>query len=229
MSDVDPVRDQFTLKVFGGQSMKILYDERTQVYRDGKKIPVIGLHAADHASVETTLDGTKIFALKIHILSQLPEGDCHGKVLSYNPQTGKLIVYAILTQAPITLRVPPGIQVLRIGQQASSTEKGGTSDLKSGSIVDLKFKPDNDGGGVVTHVDVLAIPGSIFVFNGNLSSLDSHAGRLVIVDPQDNQSYDVVYDPSLFSGSRDLHEGSHVRVTTHYDGLQYVASEITIR
>ena len=45
--DVDPVRDQFMLKVFGGKSMKILFDERTQVYRDGKKTPLRDLRAND--------------------------------------------------------------------------------------------------------------------------------------------------------------------------------------
>src|ERR1039458_5077970 len=32
---VDRVRDQFTLNVFGGRTLKVLFDERTQIYRDG--------------------------------------------------------------------------------------------------------------------------------------------------------------------------------------------------
>src|SRR5580698_1621165 len=32
---VDGVRDQFTLDVFGGRTMKVLFDQRTHVYRDG--------------------------------------------------------------------------------------------------------------------------------------------------------------------------------------------------
>ena len=58
--------------------MKILYDERTQVYRDGVKAPLSDLHAQDHASIQTVLDGTKIFALSIHMLSKAPEGECPG-------------------------------------------------------------------------------------------------------------------------------------------------------
>jgi hypothetical protein len=84
IQNIDPVRDQFTLKVFGGKPMKILFDERTQVYRDGKKTPLRELRPDDHASVETVLDGTKVFALSVHMLSQLPEGERQGQVIDYN-------------------------------------------------------------------------------------------------------------------------------------------------
>src|ERR1035437_1775166 len=40
---VDPVRDQLTLNVYGTKPMKILFDERTQVYRDGVKTPLSDL------------------------------------------------------------------------------------------------------------------------------------------------------------------------------------------
>ncbi len=85
IQNIDPVRDQFTLKVFGGKPMKILFDERTQVYRDGKRTPLRDLRPDDHASVETVLDGTKVFALSVHVLSQLPEGERQGQVMDYNP------------------------------------------------------------------------------------------------------------------------------------------------
>src|SRR5271165_6578305 len=35
---VDPVRDQLVLDVYGEKPMKVLYDERTQIFRDGKRI-----------------------------------------------------------------------------------------------------------------------------------------------------------------------------------------------
>src|SRR5437763_16473578 len=65
---VDPVRDQLVLNVYGEKPMKILYDERTQVFRDGKEIPLRDLGPANHASVQTTLDGPHIFAISVHIL-----------------------------------------------------------------------------------------------------------------------------------------------------------------
>ncbi len=113
--DVDPVRDQFTLKIFGARSMKILYDERTQLYRDGMKIPLRDLRAYDHASVETLLDGTNVFAVSIRILSQSPEGEVRGQVLNYNPATGVLTVSDPVFREPVELQVPTGTPVVRDG------------------------------------------------------------------------------------------------------------------
>src|ERR1700733_119541 len=72
---VDPVLDQLTLNVYGARPMRMLFDERTEVYRDGKKISLRDLGATEHASIETTLDGIKVFAVSIHILSHMPEGE----------------------------------------------------------------------------------------------------------------------------------------------------------
>ena len=115
IQNVDPVRDQFTLKVFGGKPMKILFDERTQIYRDGKRAPLRDLRPDDHASVETVLDGTKVFALSVHVLSQLPEGDRQGQVMDYNSEARELTVSDIMGQGPLKLRVPIDTPILHVG------------------------------------------------------------------------------------------------------------------
>lgn len=230
--DVDPVRDQFTLKVFGGRSTRVIFDERTQVYRDGARIPVRDLHPDDHASVETTLDGTTLFALRIHMLSHLPEGECRGQVSSYNAQTGELTISNALSHEPMTLRVPAGTPVVRVGQNASSAQQSGSTDFARGALLDVKFQGSTSDHGmatqVATHIDILASPGAAFVFRGNLSSLDMHAGRLMILDPRDNQTYEIVFDPSRFPMSPELHTGLTLRVTTTFDGARYVANGIKV-
>src|SRR5579863_4210552 len=85
---IDPVRDQLTLDVFGERPMRILFDERTAVFQDGKRIPLRNFGPAAHASVETTLDGTKLFAVSVHVLSETPDGQYQGRVLGYNSSTG---------------------------------------------------------------------------------------------------------------------------------------------
>ena len=227
--NVDPVLDQLTLKVFGGkQTMNILFDERTQVYRDGSRISVLDLRPDDHASIETTLDGDRVFALRIHMLSQLPRGECRGEVLSFNPENGNLTVNAVLSRESIRLRVPPGTPVVRVGQKSFSGQPGGMADLALGSLVDVTFQPGRNGRGVATHIDVLATSGSVFVFRGNVSILDEHTGLLEIVDPTDNQTYRFSFDPSLFPVSARLHEGSPVKITANFDGAKYLISEITM-
>jgi hypothetical protein len=225
---VDLVRDQFTLNVFGGRPLKILFDERTQVYRDGLKSPLRDLRAGDHVSVETVLDGTTVFARSIHMLSGLPEGECQGQVMNYNPGDRELTVRDVLSRQPVKLRVPAGIAVVRRGQAASSSAGLGSADLVPGTLISVKFQSDNKGHGVASQIAILAAPGNAFVFVGNVAFLDLHSGLLVLVDPRDDKRYDVAFDSTRFPMSRDLHEGADVTVTADFDGARYVASAITI-
>jgi YD repeat-containing protein len=225
---VDPVRDQFTLKVFGGHPVKILFDERTQVYENGKRVDLLDLHPAAHASIETTLDGTKIFALRIHTLTELPEGETRGRVQSYNAHTGELTIDAAQSKQGITLKVPADVSVKNVSQMAGTSRPGSLSDITRGSLIDVTFRSSSSGHGEASHIDVLATPGASFVFSGSLTSVNSHAGRMVLVDSDDGQTYQIAYDPSHFHISHDLHQGSHVKISTTFDGSKYVASEITM-
>ncbi|MHB1938462.1 MAG: hypothetical protein ACYCOR_18040 [Acidobacteriaceae bacterium] len=226
--DVDPVRDQLSLKVYGAKPMKILFDERTQVYRDGVKTSLSDLHAEDHASVETVLDGTKIFALSIHMLSRAPEGECQGQVLNYDASTGQLTMAAALSGQPIELRVPAGTPIVGVGQFVVSSPEAGLSNLVKHALISVKFQSSGNGRGVATQISILAAPGSSFVFTGNVAFLDLSSNRLVLVDPQDNQRYPIVFDPNRFPMSRDLHVGTHLSVTTTFDGSRYIASAVKI-
>lgn len=227
--DIDPVRDQFKLKVFGGGKLvKIFFDPRTRVFRDGKRIPLSELKSAEHASVETTLDGSDIYAVSIHMLSRAPEGECQGQVLDFDPGNGKLTVSTALTREPIKLVVPRGTPVFRKGEAMFVSAHTGASGLVSGDLVSIKFKSGEDGSGVATQIAILATPGSSFVFSGNISDLDLHSGMLVVTDPRDNTTYLLHFNPRLFS-SENLHLGDHVRVTARFNGRQYEASEINPR
>jgi hypothetical protein len=229
ISGVDPVLDELTLKVFGGRRMKIFFDERTQVYRDGTKTSLRDLHANDHASVETMLDGTAVFARSIHMLSRSPEGECHGQVLSYNAGTSELTVSDSLSRDSIQLHVPPGTTIVREGQTASARGSAGLSDLVKGTLISAKFQPDNKGQGIASQISILAIPGDKLSFSGNVSFLDLHANEFVVVDAGNSQSYKISFDPAAFPASRNLREGVRVEVTAEFDGSRYIARAITIR
>ena len=226
---VDGVRDQFTLDVFGGRSLKILFDERTQIYRDGVKGSIRDLRAGDHISVETVLDGTTVFARSIHMLSQLPQGDSQGQVTDYNPADRELTVRDAQSRQLVKFRVPEGTAFVRQGQATSSSAEPGPADLVTGTLISVRFQSDNKGHGVASQVAILATPGTTFVFVGNVASLDLHSGLLVVVDPRDDKRYDVFFDAARFPISRDLHEGAEVMVTADFDGARYVAHAIKVR
>jgi hypothetical protein len=224
---VDPVRDELTLRVFGQRTTKILFDERTEVYLDGKRIPLHDLRPDAHASVQTVLDGTNVFALSIHILSRPPEGEYQGRVLSYNPATSELTIGTVLSREPLRLLVPPDASIVRQGQASFSSAPSGLSDLVKGSLVSVSFESGKEGHGVASQIAILAIPGSTFLFSGNLSSVDMHLGSLVLVDPRDDKSYQIFFGSPHLLASQNLHDGDHIRVTATFDGNRYVGSAIT--
>jgi hypothetical protein len=226
--NIDAVRDELTLKVFQQRPMKILFDERTQVYRDGERIALHDLAPAYHASVETVLDGTKVFALSIHILTQPPEGESQGSVLSYNPGKNLLIINDPLSSAATTLTVPLHTLILHEGQSSVFSGPSGVPDLVKGSLISVKFKSNEEGRGVATQIAVLATPGSDFTFSGILSALDLHSGFMTLVDYRDEKSYDIFFDATHLQAAGNLRERDHVRVTAAYNGVRYVAIAVTL-
>ncbi len=223
--NVDPVRDQFTLEVPGGRPIKLLFDARTQLYRDGAKIAPGDLHSGDRASVETVLDGTNVFALSIHMLSRPPEGECQGQVVSYDSRSHELTVTSALAHEPLKLLVPPSTQITREGQTSAPS---GPTDLVAGTLLSVKFASDNQGRGIASQIAIEATPGTSFVFSGNISSLDLHSGLMRLADPSNDKSYQLSFDPAQVPLSRNLHLGEHVRVTASFNGTHYVTSAIAV-
>ena len=225
--DVDPVRDQFKLVPVGGHPIVILYDARTRFYRNGVRISDLDLGPEEHASVETTLDGTNVFAVSVHALTHLPGGVCRGQVISYDPSTGKLKVNSSLSREPIELRVPAGTPEQMVGQEATSTASS-RSALAAGDLVEVEFKPGRKGVAVATHVKIMATPGHLFVFAGKLVTLDMAKGTMTILNSADGRNYQVIFYPAQFPQRSELREGRRVRVTARFDGTAYVAFAIKI-
>lgn len=227
--DVDPVRDQLKLQIFGARPVKILYDERTRVYRDGKRVPLRDLRSEPHASVQTVLDGTDIYAVSIHILSQSPEGEAQGQVMSYDPGSGELLVSTALAKEPIRLRVPAGTSIIRQGQTTSPNGAASrASSLVKGALVSVQFASGSDGQGVASQIAILATPGSPAVFRGNLTFIDLHAKTLALADPRDGKNYQISFDPSRFPVTPDLRVGTNVLITATFNGTGYAADSIKI-
>jgi hypothetical protein len=174
------------------------------------------------------LDGTNVYAISVHVLTQSPEGEYQGRVLSYNSVTRELTISSVLSREPFALLVPANTPVTRVGQAALSSEVTGTSDLVKGALISVQFESGSKGRGVVSQLSILATPGSAYVFSGSLSALDLHSGTMVLIDPRDNKSYQVFFDSAQLPGSQDLHPGDRVLVTTTYDGTRYVASAIAV-
>ena len=218
---VDHVRDALTIRVFGGRDMKVLFDARTQVYRDGQRSSVRDLRPGDHVSLETMLDGSVVFARSIHMLSESPEGDCHGQVIAFDRSKNELVVRDEISASPIRLRLAADVSVAGKGQETGRT----VADLVPGTLISVAFHTDN-GKGTASRITILAAPGSSFVFSGQITFLDLHSGRMGVLDPRDQQRYVVSFDPNKTPIGADIREGTDVSVNAAFDGQQYVATAI---
>jgi len=219
IASLDRVRDQLVVRVFGSkQTLKIMFDERSQVFRDGKPISVRELRPSERVSLETVVDKTGIFAKSIHVRSTSSEAECRGQILGFDQGTGELTVRDPLSPRPVKLKVG-----------STTTISGGqVADLKAGTLITATFSPDTTGHRIARQLAILATPGASFTFAGNIAYLDMRAGLLVVTDPRDNKSYDITFSPNRIPESRQLREGSDVTVTADFDGSRYVARDIAL-
>lgn len=227
--DVDPLKDAMSLKVYGGHPMNILFDQRTKVYLNGVQAPLSELHPQEHASVETVLDGDDIFALSVHMLTHAPGGETRGQVMGFDPRDGDLTLRNELTGQAIHVRIPPNTPIERVGQSDFSSSSPGASDLMHGALLSIQFQADNQGGAVASKVAILATPGAVFQFAGDVTWFDMHANQMAIRDSQDGKNYTIAFDPARFPQTHTLHVGSHVVLSASFNGRQYVANTLTIR
>ena len=219
---VDHIRDRLTLQVFGGDRTAVLFDERTRVFRDGKSATLDDLKNGERAYVDTTLDGTQIFARNIRVVAQLPTGQSSGQIVDYRPGSGELIVRDTISPEPVKMRLAGNAVILQGDRTA------GPAELKAGTLVTLAFTPGNGGAPIVRQISILALPGAAFIFSGRIEHLDLRRGLLVVVDPRDNKSYEVYFDPAARHLARDLRQGADVTVQATFDGRRYQSHEIAV-
>jgi hypothetical protein len=226
ITNLDPVRDRLTLRLPNQHPMAIFFDERTAVYRDGKRIRLSDLGDARNASVETTLDGSRLFALSIHLLSNADQNELQGRVVAFNPTTGDLQITSDNMSAPFTFRVDRDAQLVREGQAQSATAAPGTGALAPGTLVSLHFVSSGQQRPEVSRIRVLALPGMTVIFKGTVSSLDEHLGRMVLIDARNGNSYPLSFNSSILPSAQTIHLGDKLSVTADYDGTRYVARDI---
>lgn len=218
---VDHVRDRLTLQVFGGSPVALLFDERTRVFRDGRPGSTDDLKTGTLAYVDTMLDGTSIFARNVRLVATSPVGQGSGQIVEVDARTGELELRDKLSPEPVKMRLAQNASVFRGDQHAS------VGDLRAGTLVALTFTPATDGVPRVSRISILASPGAQFVFSGRIEYLNVPRGMMVVVDPRDNQSYEVNFDSSARGLTRDLREGADVTVQAAFDGSRYQAQSVT--
>jgi hypothetical protein len=216
---VDQIRDRLTVQPFGGHAMKIFFDERTHIYRDGVPSTQLVIQKGERVYVDTMLDGTKVFARNIRVVTGSAAADARGQVVRNDAATGRITVLDELSAQPVTFRVTPST-VVKGGGSA-----GSVAQLQPGSLVTVKFAPDRRNRDVAQEVSVIAAPGSLFTFYGRITYLNLSTRTLAVANQSDKKTYDIKFTPAAVDPQM-LGQGKLVLVKARFDGAGYTAADI---
>jgi hypothetical protein len=217
---VDRVRDELTLRIFGGGKMKIFYDPRTHILRGDSQGSASDLRLGDRVYVDTVLDGGSVFARNIRLAVTAAAGKSQGVVVSYRPDREELVVRDQLSPEPIKLHLDSRTEIIQEGHAASAGE------LVPGTLVNIEFASQKDARNA-EQVVILAVPGTNFTFSGRVTSLDLHVGLLVLNSTSDHKTYEIYLDPSVPISDR-LQLGANVTTIANFDGTRYVAKSLSV-
>lgn len=222
IASVDHLRDRMVLQVFGGGRTVVTFDVRTRVSRDGKTASLDDLKNGDRVYADTVLNGTQVFARNISVGSSRVSGQTNGQVVNFEPASGELTLRDTLSLVPWRMRLTSETVILSGDRPASPAE------LQPGGLVAVAFVPSKDGRVAVQQISILALPGTTFTFSGRVEQFDLRRGLLTLVDPRDQKSYQVSFDPTVRALTRDVREGVDVTVSASFDGTRYTAQSITL-
>jgi hypothetical protein len=219
---LDRIQDQLTVLVFGGGKMKITFDPRTRIYRDGDPASTSDLRRGDRVYIDTVLDRDKIFALNIRLKRSDSAGESHGVVVSYRADRSELTMRDMLSPHSFIVRLNPSTRIVNGDRRVSA------STLAPGTLVSVSLAPQQNGHAWAREISVLAVPGESFTFAGQVTSLDLRVGLLVLTSTTDRKTYEIHFDSGVLTIDDNLHPGVDVTVLTRFEGNRYVARSLTI-
>ena len=220
LEKLDRVRDRLTVRVFGGGRTTALIDPRTRVFRGTKEVTIADLREGQRIYLDTILDGSTIFAKNIRLDAVAAQGESRGVIVKANQ--GEFSIRDGIAPFPVKVRLSSATQFV----QGDRTVPAST--LVPGSLVDVTFTPEGNGRDTAQKISILALPGTRYVFSGQVVHIDLRTGLLVLNSSTDHKTYEIYLDPS-FRPDDSLQPGSTVTAITSFQDSRYVARNLTVQ
>ena len=218
---LDRVRDELTIRIFGGNKMKVYFDPRTKISQDSGPATLADLRKGDRVYLDTILDGDMVFARNIRLRRAAATGESQGVVVSYRQDKNELVLRDSIAPRTFQVRMNSWTRIMQDDRQVS------TSDLIPGTLIAIQFGSQQDGHDVAHEISILAMPGSSFTFAGEVAGLDLRSGLLAINSSTDRKTYEVYLNPDS-NVNYNLRTGAQVTVIARYDGSRYVVQSVSV-
>jgi hypothetical protein len=215
---LDPIHDQLLIHAFGGGDVRIAFDPRTQLVTENARTHLISIPAGSVVSVDTVIDGGKLFALSVRT-GPSNAVELNGQVVRYDAAKSQLTVRDPMSPENVSLRITPSTIVVNRGQRALPQA------LSPGMLVRVQLSPTRNAA---KNVEILAESGSSFTFEGRIVAVDLRS-RVLAVSNNSDQSVHELAIGSLDDVSLGLlREGADVSIQAEFDGDRYNARTVTL-
>lgn len=220
---VDRVRSRVLVQPFGSKKkMPIFIDERSHIYRNGVETTIMGIKKGDRVYFDTMLDGPRVFAKNVRVMSETGGAEVRGQITAYDPGRGMIQLQDALSSRPVTFHVTNQTQVR--GQSGNAS----INDLAKGALVDVLFAPDKANRGIATEITLLARPGVTYTFAGRITNVNIRDGIVSVENQTDGKVYDIEFDARNRSERSGLHIGNEVSIRATFDGENYRATSVNV-
>jgi hypothetical protein len=222
VKSIDHIRNRMEVESFGGGKLKVRFDERTRIFRDGIETTQLGVQRGDRVYVDTMLVDAKVFARNIRVQTQTQAADAKGQLLYFDRRRGIITMRDQLSAHPVSFVLGPESSIRRADDEVPAAQ------LEPGALIAVRFAREGRERPVAREITVFAIPGNTFQFAGRLTHLDLRSGMLALENRTDNKIYDLYFDSDAVGQITDLRVGAEVSVLARFAGRNYVATNIEV-
>lgn len=215
---LDSIHDRLLIHAFGGGDIRIAFDPRTHLLPDNASISLTNVPAGTVVSVDTVIDGGKLFARSVRT-GPSDAAEVNGRVVRYDAAKSRLILRDPLDPGNVALRISPSTTVVNRGQPASPDT------LSPGMLVQVSFSPTENAA---KNVEILAEPGNVFIFEGRIVAVDLRAGVLALSNDSDQSIRELAIGSLDASSLGLLREEADVSIQAEFDGDRYNARTVTL-
>jgi hypothetical protein len=217
---MDPIRDEFSVRPFGGGNVTIRLDVRTLVLRGTSHDSLRELRPGLRVYVDTIVLEGQLFAKTVRIEADPGGGELTGSVVAYDSAKQLLTISDAMSSQALTLRFRRDTQIYSGGQPASAAR------LAAGDLVQIAFRSASAGPSILQKVEILARPGSSFTFEGKIEVVDLRDRHLTLAKDKSDDTFEVALDSLAPEAALRLREGMNVLVRARFDGRRYQAESV---